>query len=115
MSYCVEKGIPHSEFLSWDPDDQAKTIAYISESSLSCTMCGTAGWEWEENPHAYATEESWCRGCYLKSIASEDAGKLPGTTVVLTPVNDALRARQIQAQKRHARMGKEESVDEPAE
>lgn len=114
MSYCVEKGIPHSEFLNWSSDDQAKTLAYITEKSLDCTMCGTADWEWEENTHAYATEESWCRGCYLKSIASEDAGKLPGTTVVLTPVNDGFRARQATANKRQAKMQRE-SVHEPAE
>lgn len=107
MSYCVDKGMPHSEFLSWSVEDRTKTVAYISEQALNCTMCGTAEWEWEENPHAYEPSEKWCRGCYLKSVASEDAGKMPGTTVTLSPVNDTSRRRALVVKERQAKMREE--------
>lgn len=112
MSYVVDKGIPHSEFLGWSPEDRAKTIAFISEQALSCTMCGTADWEWEENKHAYAPEEKFCQGCYLKSLASEDAGKLPGTTVTLVPVNDLWRRNQARLRERTAKMDKRENIQD---
>lgn len=112
MSYVVDKGIPHSEFLEWSQEDRAKTIAYISEQALSCSMCGTSSWEWEENPHAYAPEETHCRGCYLKSVASEDSGKLPGTTVTLAPVNDSFRARAEEVRDRQAKMKKDMTDDD---
>lgn len=107
MSYCVEKGIPHSAYLKWSPEDRAKTVAYISEQALTCTMCGTSEWEWEENPYAYTPEEKWCKGCYLKHMASEDAGKMPGTTVTLAPVNDSQRAKESGVRDRRARMKRE--------
>ena len=42
MSYCFEHGIPHSKFLKWDAEDRAKTLAFALESSMRCSMCGTA-------------------------------------------------------------------------
>ena len=35
MSYCTEKGIPHSVFLDWEPEDRAKTIAYVMETAAA--------------------------------------------------------------------------------
>lgn len=112
MSYCVDKGIPHSEFLSWSHEDRAKVVAWISEQALSCVSCGTSEWEWEQNPHAYEPTENFCKGCYLKAIASEDSGKLPGTTVVLSPVNDSSRRKAVEARERLGRMKKEDTTDD---
>lgn len=107
MSYCVDKAIPHSEWLSWPAEDRAKTIAYIQEDAARCSMCSTAQWEWDENPYAYEPVEEFCKGCYLKSIASEDAGKMPGTRVTLTPVTAQLRAKQWVENERRGKMNKE--------
>jgi len=48
-------------------------------------MCGTMSYEWEENRNAYSPSETFCKGCYLKEVASEDVQGLPGTTVSLIP------------------------------
>jgi hypothetical protein len=107
MSYCVDKGIPHSEFLSWDPKDRAKVIAYMIEQADTCSLCGTSKHEWEENPYAYEPEEEWCKGCYLKHVAAEEGGKMPGTTFTLVPVTPERVARQWVENKRRARMKQE--------
>ena len=102
MSYCFERGIPHSEFLDWDPEDRAKALAFALEQAQRCQMCGTAPWEWEENRFAYTPIEELCTGCYQKSVFSETSNKpLPGTTVVLKPTTPLLRAQMTRfAQKR---------------
>lgn len=104
MSYCYEKGIPHSEFLTWEPEDRAKTMAYMYESAERCSLCGTAGWEWEQNRFAYEPDEKFCQGCYLKGSYAESLGKtLAGTTVELHPVTPQRRAKQqILLQKRRS-------------
>lgn len=100
MSYCYEKGIPHSEFLSWDPEDRSKTLAYALEQSSRCQLCGTAEWEWEENRFAYEPQETFCRGCYLKEVASEGKNNLPGTTIDLIPVTELTKAQaKVRAEK----------------
>lgn len=102
MSYCHEHAIPHSKFLKWDPEDRAKVIAYILESSQRCTMCGTAPWEWEENKYAYTAVEEFCQGCYQKSVYQDTQGSsLPGTNVKLVPTTPVLTARmKVKAKKR---------------
>lgn len=104
MSYCVEKGIPHDQWLSWSEESRAKHIAYLLEQAEVCQLCGTAEWEWIENNFAYEPTEQFCRGCYLKEVSSEGAGKLPGTTVTLTPVTPLLRAEQAVVRQRRARL-----------
>lgn len=74
------------------------------ESADTCNLCGTADWQWAEDQHAFAPSEHWCRGCYLKSIASEDAGKMPGTTVNLVPATAKFLAEMEDREKRRARM-----------
>lgn len=109
MSFCNEKGIPHSEFLQWEPEDRAKALAFITESGLRCSMCGTAGWEWEENRFAYTPTDEFCQGCYSKSRYGDTEGdkSLPGTNVKLVPTTPMMRAKmQVQAKKR-ARLRKE--------
>lgn len=85
MSWCVERGIPHSTLLRWDEDDRAKLMAYIMESSQECSMCGTAAWEWEADRHAYIPQVSTCWGCYFKDAANDGEDLLPGSTIVLVP------------------------------
>jgi hypothetical protein len=98
LSFCTEHGIPHSEFLDWEPDDRAKALAFVIEKSARCDMCGTAQWEWDKDPFAYEPVEKMCKGCYLKHMAQEGSGAMPGTTVSLEPT------RGVQAAKRRSSM-----------
>jgi hypothetical protein len=102
MTFCNEKGIPHSEFLQWLPEDRAKTLAFVMETALRCTMCGTAPWEWEDNKFAYAPIEEFCQGCYQKSVYQDTESKsLPGTNVRLVPTTPMMKAKmKVQAERR---------------
>lgn len=105
MSYCSEQGIPHSEFLEWDPEDRAKVLAFLMERSERCTQCGTAPWEWEENKFAYTAIEELCHGCYQKSVFQDTQSKsLPGTNVRLVPTTPQLKAQMLVTAKRRERL-----------
>lgn len=110
MAYCFERGIPHSEFLSWEPEDRAKVLAFAVEQAERCVMCGTANWEWEENRFAYTPVEEMCQGCYQKGVFSDSESKpLPGTNVKLVPTTPLLRAQTaVTAKKRRKMMRSEE-------
>src|SRR5262245_62137333 len=96
MAYCFEKGIPHSKFLNWDAEDKAKVIAFSLEQSSRCNMCGTAGWEWEDNRYAYTAVDEFCPGCYRKSVFSDQESRsLPGTNVKLVPTTPLLKAQMV--------------------
>jgi hypothetical protein len=111
MAYCYEKGIPHSVFLEWHPEDRAKTIAYAIEQSQRCNMCGTAEWEWKENRFAYTAVDEFCQGCYNKAMFSEQESNktLAGTNVKLIPTTPIVKARmQVMAKRRRKRRAEEE-------
>lgn len=103
MRFCSENGIPHSEFLDWDPVDRAKQIAYMIEDAQRCQMCGTADWEWDADANAYTPVEHLCRGCYREKVYTEGKDLLPGTTVRLAKTDSAqvrkMRAKQERYQK----------------
>lgn len=61
-------------------------------------MCGTAGWEWEENKFAYTAVDDFCQGCYQKSRHSEGTRSLPGTNVKLVPTTPFLKAKMAVAE-----------------
>jgi hypothetical protein len=105
MSYCHEKGIPHSKFLRWDAEDRAKTIAFSLESSLRCNMCGTAPWEWENNKFAFTAMDEFCHGCYQKAMFSDTQGSsLPGTNVKLVPTTPQLTAQMAMKARKRQRL-----------
>lgn len=111
MGYCHEKGIPHSVFLEWDPEDRAKVIAYTLEQNSRCSMCGTADWEWEQNRFAYTAMDEFCQGCYQKSVFSDQESNksLPGTSVKLVPTTPELRAQMlVKAKLRRAKLKQED-------
>ena len=94
MSYCFEKGIPHSKWLKWDAEDRAKTLAFAIESSIRCNMCGTAPWEWAEDKFAFTPVDEFCQGCYQKAVFGDTQGSsLPGTNVKLIPTTPQLTAQ----------------------
>lgn len=109
MSFCNEKGIPHSEWLKWAPEDRAKAMAFQMESALRCSSCGTAPWEWEENKFAYAAVDEFCNGCYQKAVFgdTESNKSLPGTNIKLVPTSPMMKAKmKVKAMKR-ARLNRE--------
>ena len=112
MSYCVEKGLPHEEWLSWSPESRAKHIAYLVEEAEHCQLCGTASWEWEENRFAYEPEEQFCQGCYMKEVAGEGRNTLPGTTINLVPVTEERRLKQYIARQAFAQMDMDDQEDD---
>ena len=63
LSYCVPLGIPHSEFLNWDPDDQDKALAYVRDQGSRCGGCGTRKDDWEDDPDAFVGWHERCPGC----------------------------------------------------
>ena len=104
MSFCFERGISHSQWLSWSLEDRNKMLAYMIEKSSTCSLCGTGDWEWSDNKFAYEPGEKFCRGCYLKETSAQDANRLPGTTIELYPVTEYYRAEQEVTRKRRAGM-----------
>lgn len=84
MSYCYEAGLAHSVFLSWEPNDRAKTIAYALEKGERCSSCGTAPWEWQADPEAYVAVRQQCPGCMRReTVVNDSKDPPPGTAVVL--------------------------------
>lgn len=102
--------MPHSQLLEWDADDRAKLMAFLLENAERCDMCGTASWEWEENRFAYEATDSFCHGCYLKSVyADTGQDSMPGTSVSLVPNTEYRKAkRKVDAEKARARMKREQ-------
>lgn len=108
MAYCHERGIPHSKFLKWDPEDRAKVLAFSMESALRCSMCGTAQWEWDENKFAYTAVDEFCKGCYQKSMFTDtQSSSLPGTNVKLVPTTPQLTAQMAIMSRKRARFREE--------
>jgi hypothetical protein len=101
--YCYEKGIPHSEFLArWTPEDRAKIAAVAMEKGEHCIKCGTAQWEWDEDPDAYAGINVGCRGCLILETLQDDLANTPGpkgTSTRLVPRQTAERIARNTAEK----------------
>lgn len=76
MDYCAPRGIPHSEFLSWPIDDQAKALGWQSEQRQACQHCGTHEWEWEADRFAYSAETYVCPGCMHLETLQKNSSKL---------------------------------------
>jgi len=105
MAFCNEHGLPHSEFLSWEPEDRAKALAFVFEKATRCELCGTADWEWEADRKAYEPVEKFCMGCYLKHMADEGGGQMPGTSFIMEPTKTQASAKRHKRMKRDAYRG----------
>lgn len=77
-------------------------MAFLLEKSDRCGLCGTAGWEWEENKRAYTPVEHFCPGCYAKEALGENAGEMLGTTVRLVSSGSQEAARRLVKMRREA-------------
>lgn len=101
LQYCNEHGIPHSQFLDWEPADRAKALAYLLEQAERCQMCGTAGWEWNANRRAYEPVETFCPGCQMKAGKAAADPPRHGVTVELAPTGTP-ESRQRRERERAA-------------
>lgn len=103
MTYCAERGIPHSRFLEeWGDEDRAKLMAHLVEKALTCTLCGTAEWEWHEDRFAYEPIIETCIGCQQKDLVKDEAN-MPGASIVLVPKATAAKMRAGDRRKIGAR------------
>lgn len=94
MKWCADHGLRHSELLAWDPEDRSKLMAFLMEDSARCGSCGTAAWEWNEDPFAYEAMPTQCHGCMIKEMSQEEAADQPGTRIALVPKAVAKAARE---------------------
>lgn len=64
MRLCKEWQIPHSQFLSWDEEDQAKALGYFYHEAQRCAACGIHPDDWPDpaEPLFEAVAET-CPGC----------------------------------------------------
>lgn len=87
MAYCGPHGIPLSVFLSWPVDDQAAALGWLADERTRCSNCGTAEWEWIENPDFADAHARICPGCHrigLERKAFEKSAEyLPGLHIHL--------------------------------
>lgn len=81
LDYCVEHGIPHSQFLGWPEDDQDKVVEYRLHMMGQCRQCGTWPAEWVEEdgtalePPPYLAATQRCLGCATLEEAREQIPK----------------------------------------
>lgn len=69
MEYCSPLGIPHSEFLRWDEDDQDKALAFMIFKAELCPKCATKNTGWVDEKGRWLNEPRYeavtyhCFGC----------------------------------------------------
>lgn len=69
MDYCGPIGLPYSQFLAWDTDDQDAAIAWRLYTLERCDRCGTFPSDWLDehgrykNPPPYEPGVEHCLGC----------------------------------------------------
>lgn len=91
LSYCVPLALPHSQFKSWDEDDQDKALAYMDDKSYRCGGCGTRPDDWDDDPDAYIADVVVCKGCErLEMERQNDVAKRSGAKVGLVPRAEAI-------------------------
>lgn len=56
-------GLAHSQFLSWDPQDQDLALAWHRGKRELCGGCGTRAQDWERDRFAYIGQQRACPGC----------------------------------------------------
>lgn len=62
------------------------------EEGSRCSVCGTAEWEWKEDPFAYHPVIHTCIGCQKRALLSEDDTPKPkGSTIRLVDKHTAER------------------------
>jgi hypothetical protein len=96
LKYACAHGIPWSRYLRmFDRVDRARVIANELEEGSRCSMCGTAQWEWDEDPGAYEAVPMTCPGCKERDqVREQQDGQKPGVSIRLLPRALAQRVRE---------------------
>lgn len=84
------------------------------EKASKCGTCGTAEWEWVEDPYAYSPVRYTCAGCRKREILLDDDDDAPkGTTVRLVDKATAIQIEMAlhEQQKRRRLEQREEDGD----
>lgn len=94
----MPRGIPHSTFLGWDPDDQDKALEWVALERRTCSGCGTRPDEWDPalggDRDAYRAEPRRCAGCeelaraQRQLAAQHDEDELHGVRLALIRNDD---------------------------
>jgi hypothetical protein len=64
MRLCKEWRIPHSEFLSWDEEDQAKALGHFVYEAQRCGQCGIHPTDWPDpDEPVFEAAVKVCPGC----------------------------------------------------
>lgn len=105
MTYCAERGIPHSIFLGrpwprpgepmWLDEDQDKIVAWLRARHEVCQQCGTIESDWiDPVTGRYFDQPKWeavtyrCPGCAEVQRAARDVPEgEPGVRVLLVPAD----------------------------
>ena len=94
--WCVDRGIPWSQFCGWPQEDQDLVAAVLELRQQTCDRCGTRSDEWgtyDENGvlqpldrPAWKAKTSKCLGCERidNRYGEFKQGAPPGVRVVLT-------------------------------
>jgi len=96
MSYCAPLGIPHSEFLGWNEEDQDKALSWHQRDKETCSRCGTHPSDWKLVRFPFTAQLEICLGCEMLDWMRKDdneAMKRPGVHPVLKPSRSLLLAR----------------------
>lgn len=98
MRYCNDHNLPHSQFLSWAPEDQAKALAHFYYEAQRCN-CGLRPDDWPEHDHpTFTAEARYCPGCAelarrerwaRDQMGDRDKDALDGQTFYLKRAEDA--------------------------
>jgi len=105
--YAVDKGIPWSEYLErWEGSDRSLVVAVRLEEAERCSSCGSADWEWAEDPDAYRAMTVVCMGCVVKDrerLNSDDGARIPGSSIRLVPRERAQAMSQTKGTRPQSR------------
>jgi hypothetical protein len=93
MDYCGPRGIPLSEFLSWDEADQDAALVWQAHEARRCPSCHTHPDTWDETKggrrDAYLAELVVCPGCRTLEAArkreEKNANQPLGAHLMLRP------------------------------
>lgn len=54
-------------------------VVWQQEQRLKCSDCGTAPWEWEDDPEAWHADHDTCEGCRRLQVHARNVHAGPGS------------------------------------
>lgn len=81
LEYCVSQGIPFSQYLEWNEEDQDLLVEFLIWDAGKCQQCGSHPSEWldeegrAKEPPPFLSETRRCLGCVTLEQARKDIPK----------------------------------------